>query len=83
MSDDDVTKEYVDANHPTFTAITPTFTAITPPRPMYWLTFSCGLRVNMATGEVVIPEGLALDEASRAFWENLARYHPSAPVGFG
>ena len=48
-----------------------------------WLSFACGLRINVATGEVVIPEGLALDDASRAFWDALARYHPRAPVGFG
>jgi hypothetical protein len=44
---------------------------------MSWLTFAtCGLRINMRTGEVVIPEGLSLDEASRAFWEGLSRVYP-------
>jgi hypothetical protein len=48
-----------------------------------WLNFACGLRINCATGEVVIPEDLDLDEAWRQFWEGLARVHPSRPVGFG
>jgi hypothetical protein len=52
--------------------------------PTQWLTFaSCGLRINLATGEVVIPDGLALHEASRQFWEQLGRFHPLAPIGFG
>jgi len=38
-----------------------------------WLSFPCGLRINMDTGEVDIPPGLTLDEASRAFWEGLGR----------
>lgn len=44
-----------------------------------WLTFSCGLRINVATGEVVIPDGLTLPEASRAFWEGLSLYAPRRP----
>ena len=40
-----------------------------------WLTFSpCGLKINLNTGEVIIPQGLTLDEASRAFWEGLGQY---------
>ena len=35
-----------------------------------WLTLSgCGVRINLKTGEVVIPEGLALTDAARAFWD--------------
>jgi hypothetical protein len=30
---------------------------------------SCGISINLETGEVTIPEGLTLTEASRAFWE--------------
>ena len=42
---------------------------------MNWLTFMpCGLKINLKTGEVEIPEGLSLDDASRAFWEGLNRY---------
>jgi hypothetical protein len=42
-----------------------------------WLTFSSsGLRINLRTGEVVIPEGLSLDDASRAFWEGLRAAFP-------
>jgi hypothetical protein len=37
----------------------------------------CGLRISFKTGEVVIPESLTLDEASRAFWEGLRLYYPS------
>jgi hypothetical protein len=52
--------------------------------PTNWLSFpACGLRINMDTGQVVIPDGLTLDEASRQFWEQLCRFHPRAPVGFG
>jgi hypothetical protein len=41
-----------------------------------WLTFNpCGVRVNLKTGEVVIPEGITLDEASRAFWEGLSHFY--------
>jgi hypothetical protein len=43
-----------------------------------WLTLMpCGLRISFKTGEVVIPESLTLDEASRAFWEGLRLYYPS------
>jgi len=49
------------------------------PEAMNWLTFNpSGLRINMRTGEVVIPEGLTLDEASRAFWDGLGKLHPLA-----
>jgi hypothetical protein len=43
--------------------------------PAGWLSFpACGLRINMETGEVVIPEGLSLDDASRAFWTGLGGF---------
>lgn len=46
--------------------------------PIEWLTLMpSGLRISLLTGEVVIPEGLTLDDASRAFWEGLRGYHPS------
>ena len=49
------------------------------PEAMNWLTFNpSGLRVNMKTGEVVIPEGLSLDAASREFWDGLGKLHPLA-----
>jgi len=38
-----------------------------------YLSFPCGLRINMDTGAVEIPDGLTIDEASRAFWEGLGR----------
>jgi len=44
----------------------------TQPSPRY-LSFPCGLRINMDTGAVEIPDGLTIDEASRAFWEGLGR----------
>lgn len=47
---------------------------------MQWLTFNpSGLRINLKTGEVVIPEGLTLDDASRAFWEGLRQYYGVTP----
>jgi hypothetical protein len=47
------------------------------PTAMDWITFNpCGLQINMKTGEVVIPEGLSLDEASLAFWEGVRRAFP-------
>lgn len=33
------------------------------------LTISCGISIDLETGEVTIPEGLDLTEASRAFWD--------------
>lgn len=34
------------------------------------LTFMpCGLRIDLETGEVVIPEGLSLTDAAKAFWD--------------
>jgi hypothetical protein len=33
----------------------------------------CGIVINMQTGEVTIPEGLSLTEASRAFWETVQK----------
>jgi len=51
-----------------------------------WLRFGdCGIAINMATGEVTIPDGLDLTAASRAFWEELGRYHTVEPQqrGFG
>ena len=35
----------------------------------------CGLRISLKTGEVIIPEGLSLDEASLAFWHGLRQYY--------
>ena len=44
--------------------------------PIEWLTFyPCGLRISFKTGEVIIPEGLSLDEASLAFWYGLRQYY--------
>ena len=38
--------------------------------PTNWLTFNpCGVRINMETGEVVIPDCLSLTDAARAFWD--------------
>jgi hypothetical protein len=37
---------------------------------MNWLTLMpSGIRIDMETGEVVIPDGLSLSDAARAFWE--------------
>lgn len=41
------------------------------------LTFGgCGISIDTATGEVTIPDGLALSEASRAFWLDLKNGFP-------
>jgi hypothetical protein len=38
-----------------------------------WLTFQpSGIKIELATGEVVIPEGLTLTDAARAFWDAVA-----------
>jgi AraC-like DNA-binding protein len=62
-----------------------TITLANPTAAMEWLTFNpSGLRINMRTGEVIIPEGLTLDAASRTFWEGLGRFHPfNTERGFG
>ena len=42
-----------------------------------WLTFGgCGISINGRTGEVKIPDGLALDDAARAFWEAVRGMFP-------
>lgn len=40
------------------------------------LTFGSGISINMATGDVTIPEGLTIDDASRQFWEAVGRNLP-------
>jgi hypothetical protein len=41
---------------------------------MNWLTLMpSGIRIDMETGEVVIPEGVSLSDAARAFWEAISR----------
>ena len=45
--------------------------------PNNWLTFNpCGVRINMETGEVVIPVSLTISDASRAFWDALSMFGP-------
>ena len=59
-----VNKAYVDKSIAEALMVT-----IQPWKPSPWLTFMpCGLKIDMETGEVVIPEGLALTDAARAFW---------------
>jgi hypothetical protein len=49
--------------------------------PNNWLTFNpSGIKIEMATGEVVIPDGLTLTDAARAFWDAIAAFKQS---GFG
>jgi hypothetical protein len=46
-------------------------------KPSQIMTFLCGIKINLETGEVTIPEGMSLSEASRAFWEAVGdRYRP-------
>ncbi len=40
--------------------------------------FQCGLVINPNTGEVKIPKGLKLDEASLGFWTGLESAYPYA-----
>lgn len=42
----------------------------------HWLIFSSGISINPITGEVKIPDGLSLDDASRSFWESVKRLGP-------
>lgn len=57
------------------------------PTPCNWLTFGCGIRINTATGEVVIPDGMKLSAAAREFWTAVQMMAPgSVPTdrrGFG
>jgi hypothetical protein len=46
-------------------------------KPSQIMTFLCGIKIDLETGEVTIPEGMSLTEASRAFWEAVGnRYRP-------
>ncbi len=40
------------------------------------ITFSPGITIDAQTGNVTIPEGLSLDEASRAFWTAVQSVFP-------
>lgn len=53
-----------------------TFQAVKPMQSPF-MTFLCGIKIDLESGEVTIPEGLSLTEASRAFWEAVSsRYRP-------
>jgi hypothetical protein len=42
---------------------------IQPWKPPHTLTLKpCGIQIDLETGEVVIPDGLQLTDAARAFW---------------
>ena len=61
---------------PSGTAVAPEQSIMTFNSQPEWLTFyPCGLRISFKTGEVIIPEGLSLDEASLAFWHGLRQYY--------
>jgi hypothetical protein len=48
---------------------------------MNWLTLMpSGIKIDMETGEVVIPEGLSLTDASRAFWEAVSQWRHAPPL---
>ena len=38
------------------------------PTPDHLLLHPCGIQIDLETGEVMIPDGLPLTEAARAFW---------------
>jgi hypothetical protein len=45
-----------------------------------WVTFlPCGVAVNLDTGEVKIPEGLTMSEASLAIWNGMKRWGRPEP----
>ena len=53
-----------------------TFQAVKPTQSQF-MTFLCGIKIDLETGEVTIPEGMSLTEASLAFWEAVGnRYRP-------
>lgn len=37
--------------------------------PHYLKLLPCGIQIDLETGEVVIPDGLALTDAARGFWD--------------
>jgi hypothetical protein len=41
-----------------------------------FITFSCGISINTQTGEVTIPDGISLSDASKAFWTALHTTFP-------
>jgi hypothetical protein len=51
-------------------------------KPTPWLILSCGIKIDMETGEVVIPDGLALTDAARAFWDAVQRISGYQRPGF-
>jgi hypothetical protein len=54
---------------------------VVKPTPCY-LTLSCGIRIDYETGEVIIPEGLALSDAAQAFWAAVQRASGYRTPGF-
>jgi hypothetical protein len=52
-------------------------------KPSPWLQLMpSGIKIDCETGEVVIPEGLALTDAARAFWDAVQRISGYRPPGF-
>jgi hypothetical protein len=51
-------------------------------KPTPWLILKCGIKIDMETGEVVIPDGLALTDAARAFWDAVQHVSGYRPPGF-
>jgi hypothetical protein len=46
-----------------------TFASLSDIQSCYLTLSPCGIRIDMRSGEVEIPDGLSLTDASRAFWE--------------
>lgn len=52
-------------------------------KPSPWLTLSpCGIKIDCETGEVIIPENLALTEAACAFWDAVQHVSGYRKPGF-
>ena len=47
-----------------------------------WMTLKCGIRIDLETGEVTVPESLELTEAAKAFWEAVQRVSGYRAPGF-
>lgn len=47
------------------------------------ITFAPGITIDGKTGNVTIPEGLSLDDASRAFWDAVVLVFPALKAGCG
>ena len=51
--------------------------------PNHWLMLGpSGIKINMQTGEVTIPDGLNLTDAAKEFWKMVGLVFPNKPGEF-